>query len=47
MLGGIVLALMIIGVQMGPVVLLLLIVVVTIAISGRQVLENFAAGLSL
>jgi len=46
-LGGIVLALMIIGVQMGPVVLLLLIVVAIFGISGRQVLENFAAGLSL
>ena len=47
LLVGIVLALMIIGVQMGPVVLLLLIVVAIVAISGRQVLENFAAGVSL
>jgi small conductance mechanosensitive channel len=47
MLGGIVLALMIVGVQMGPVVLLLLIVVAVVGISGRQILEDFAAGLSL
>jgi small-conductance mechanosensitive channel len=44
---GIVTALMIIGVQMGPVVLLLLIFVLMFAISGRRVMENFAAGLSL
>jgi small conductance mechanosensitive channel len=47
MLGGIVMALMIVGVQMGPVVLLLLIVVAIVGISGRQILEDFAAGLSL
>lgn len=46
-LTGVVLALMIVGVQMGPVVLLLLIFVIIFGISGRQVLENFAAGLSL
>lgn len=44
---GIVLALIIVGIQMGPVVLLLLIFAVMAFISGRRVLENFAAGLSL
>jgi small conductance mechanosensitive channel len=44
---GIVTALIIIGVQMGPVVLLLLIFAAIVAISGRKVMENFAAGLSL
>ena len=44
---GVVSALMIIGVQMGPVVLLLLIFAVMAAVSGRKVMENFAAGLAI
>lgn len=46
-LTGIVMALVIVGVSAGPVVLLLLIFGAMAVISGRQVLENFAAGLSL
>jgi small conductance mechanosensitive channel len=44
---GIVGALIVLGFQMGPVVLLLLIFAAMAAISGRKVLENFTAGLSL
>lgn len=44
---GIVGALIIMGFQMGPVVLLLLIFAAMAVISGRKVLENFSAGLSL
>lgn len=44
---GIITALMIIGVQMGPVVLLLVLFAVLAGVSARQVMENFAAGLSL
>jgi small conductance mechanosensitive channel len=44
---GIVAALMIIGVQMGPVVLLLVLFAVLVAVSARSLMENFAAGLSL
>jgi small-conductance mechanosensitive channel len=44
---GIVATLIIIGIQMGPVVLLVLIFAAMAVISGRNVLENFAAGLSL
>lgn len=46
-LTGIVLALLIIGVNAGPLVLLLLIFGAMALISGRQVLENFAAGIAL
>jgi small conductance mechanosensitive channel len=44
---GIITALMIIGVQMGPVVLLLVLFAVLAAVSAHSVMENFAAGLSL
>jgi len=44
---GIILALMIIGIQMGPVVLLLLLFAILAGVSARKVMENFAAGLSL
>ena len=40
-------ALIIVGFQMGPVALLLLIFAAMAAISGRKILENFAAVLSL
>lgn len=44
---GIVAALIILGFQMGPVVLLLLLLAVMVAISGRRIMENWASGLSL
>jgi small-conductance mechanosensitive channel len=44
---GIVAALMVLGFQMGPVVLILLIFAVTAAVSARRIMENWAAGLSL
>ena len=44
---GIVMAFVIVGVDAGPLVLLLLIFGAMVVISGRQVLENFAAGISL
>jgi small conductance mechanosensitive channel len=44
---GIVGSLIVLGFQMGPLVLLLLIVAVMVAISGRRILENWASGLSL
>ena len=47
MMVGIVSALMVLGFQMGPVVLVLLIVVAVGAMSARRLLENLSAGLSL
>ena len=44
---GIVFALIVLGFQMGPVVLLLLLLAVMVAISGRRIMENWASGLSL
>ena len=44
---GVVVALMVLGFQMGPVVLVLLLVVAIIGISGKTVMENWVSGLSL
>ena len=44
---GIVLALIVIGVQTGPVVLLLLFFAVMFGISAQSILENFASGIAL
>ena len=47
MLTGAITALMIIGIQMGPVVILLVLFAALGAVSAHKVMENFAAGLSL
>lgn len=47
MLVGIVSALMVLGFEMGPVVMLLLLMAVIVAVSGRRILENWASGVSL
>ncbi len=44
---GIVTALVVLGIQLGPVVLVLLLIVAVVAMSARKLLENFSAGLSL
>jgi len=44
---GIIAALIVLGFQMGPLVLLLLILAGMAAISGRRILENWASGLFL
>jgi small conductance mechanosensitive channel len=46
-LTGIVLALIVIGIQMGPVVLLLLFFAAMFGISAQSILENFASGIAL